>query len=567
MSRKMAHEQPLPAACPAAAQGALADSAAPPAPKNALPPRAPGACAPQSATPADLNAPLLMEAKVGGDRDWDDRVDNVVKNALLSRSLPAPGDIAANSSAVYLARIFTLFCYTIEGQSQWRVLNGNGRLLPFRLRGRRCIGDAYQAKTLVPKTLLESALQVAGDDRVCLANSQTESSVQAESAAAATAANSGDEGVVGTETGKRGRRRGDALTVIDAKTGAYFESIWFPEQQIVTMSLVGDRLALPMSSGAALEPRGGFSGDRVPGRRFTVRQIRETRLSGLVLSCAATHLGGRAMKGIRKLLCAAALVVSVNGAGASAVVDDFEGYALGSFPSPTWSDVGSVQNNGQTLPSARVVSTTNAFGAATQAVAINDQLGSSRGIYAATDVGRFYSLAADIRVDRYSANSQGTTQDWAMQLTFAHSGVGGFDGTPQAGIYASALTQGWRLFLIGEQNLFADIDLGLAAQVGTWYRVSLDADALTGAFHTRIFDVLSNTLLLDNTQTLGGWTPGEAHWDSIAFFGGDLSGTTPDQAVVDNVNIASSGTVPEPATAALGAAALLAMGVLRRSRR
>lgn len=273
------------------------------------------------------------------------------------------------------------------------------------------------------------------------------------------------------------------------------------------------------------------------------------------------------MKKSCKLLGAVALFASVTSAGASAVIDDFQSYALGSFPSPTWSDVGAVFNTGQTLPTARVVTTSNAFGAATQAVAINDQVGSSRGIYAATDVGRFYSLAADIRVDRFSSNAASTTQDWAMQLTFAHSGIGSFDGTPQAGIYASALTQGWRLFLIGEQGLSADIDLGLAATVGTWYRVSLDADALTGAFHAQIFDVLSGGLLLDDTHTLAGWTPGEAHWDSIAFFGGDLSGSPANLAVVDNVNISSSGSAPEPASIVLAAAALLALGSFRRRRR
>ena len=266
------------------------------------------------------------------------------------------------------------------------------------------------------------------------------------------------------------------------------------------------------------------------------------------------------------ILSAAALLFTAAVAGASPISDNFESYALGTFPSPTWSDVGSVFNNGQILPSATVVSTTNAFGNPTQAVAIRDQISSSRGIFAPTSIGRFYSLAADLRVDRYADNSQFTTSDWAMQLLFAHSGVTSFDNAPDAGIYASALTHGWRLFLIGESGLNADIDLGLAANVGTWYRVSLDADALTGTFHTQIFDVLSGIQLLNNTQTLSGWTPAQAHWDSIAFIGGDLSGTTADQAVVDNVNISSSGTIPEPSTMVLVVVAGLTLGWSRRKR-
>ena len=267
----------------------------------------------------------------------------------------------------------------------------------------------------------------------------------------------------------------------------------------------------------------------------------------------------------RWLSWASALVVAVSSAHSAVIVDNFEGYAAGTFPSPTWSDVGSVLNNGQILPTATVVSTTDAFGVATQAVAIRDQVGSSRGIFATTNVGRFYALSADIRVDRYAANSTATTSDWAMQLTFAHAGVSSFDVTPQAGIYASSLTQGWRLFLIGEIGLGADIDLNVAAVLGNWYRVSLDADALTGTFHTRIFDVLNGTQLLDDTQALAGWSPLEANWDSIAFFGGDLTATTANQAVVDNVNISSSGSVPEPSTVALVCAGGLAF--LRRRRK
>ena len=95
---------------------------------------------------------------------------------------------------------------------------------------------------------------------------------------------------------------------------------------------------------------------------------------------------------------------------------------------------------------------------------------------------------------------------------------------------------------------------------------SLDADALTGTFHTRIFDVLSGNSLLDNTQSIVGWTPGQANWDSIAFFGRDLSNTNTvaDQAVVDNINISSAGMVPEPSTYSMLMADLGLLGIMAR---
>lgn len=265
------------------------------------------------------------------------------------------------------------------------------------------------------------------------------------------------------------------------------------------------------------------------------------------------------------LLFTTVVFVASTNASAVAISDTFESYAPGTFPSPTWLDVATVFNSGQIIPSASIVTTTDAQGNPTQAVAIRDQLGSSRGIYAPTAIGRFYALQADIRPDRYTPDSLFPTTDWAMQLTFANSTVSSFNGTPQAGIYASSLTRGWRLFLIGEVSSILDVDLGVAANLDTWYTVSLDADALLGTFRSRIFDTATGNLLVDNTTTATGWTPAEANWNSIAFFGGDLSGTVANQAVVDNVNVTSSGTIPEPSSLAMfGAAGLALIGARRR---
>ena len=81
----------------------------------------------------------------------------------------------------------------------------------------------------------------------------------------------------------------------------------------------------------------------------------------------------------------------------------------------------------------------------------------------------------------------------------------------------------------------------------------------------QLFAVALGTQLLDDTESLAGWTACEAQGDSFAFFGADLSRTTPSQAVVDNIGISSSGRIPEPGTALL--AMVAGLGLLARRRR
>ncbi len=264
------------------------------------------------------------------------------------------------------------------------------------------------------------------------------------------------------------------------------------------------------------------------------------------------------------LLTLTLTLLALGSASATGISDNFESYAVGTFPSPTWLDVGSVfPGPGEPVPSATVVATTNAFGNPTQALAIANAVSYSRGIYAPVAIGSQYSLDADIRVDQYSNAPAFTSSDWAMQLTFAEAGVDNFAFTPQAGIYASSLTGGWRLFLIGGPG--ADIDLGVPANIGTWYNVSLQFDVATATFHSVIVNVLTGAVLVDQYNTIAGLTPAEAQYNSIAFFGGETStgDTVADLAVVDNVNISSS---PEPSSILLLGAglAMLAVPVLRR---
>lgn len=241
---------------------------------------------------------------------------------------------------------------------------------------------------------------------------------------------------------------------------------------------------------------------------------------------------------------------------AGTITDDFQSYPVGSFPAPQWSDVGAVLPEAPVapLPSATVITTTDAFGNTTQALSTVGALAASKGIFAPIPVSLTYSLAADVRVDRYSDHSDSTTSDWAMQLTFAQVGIRNFATTPQAGIYASSLTQGWRLFLISSNGgaASADTDLGGAASVGTWYRLELTLDVNTGAFHSRVSDIAQGQLLVDRTDVIPNWQPQDGQFDSFAFFGGELSpdDTVGNVGIVDNVNIVAV-AVPAPRTVVL----------------
>jgi hypothetical protein len=276
------------------------------------------------------------------------------------------------------------------------------------------------------------------------------------------------------------------------------------------------------------------------------------------------------MSRLRYAACAASVISCVAGAssaGATGIVDNFASYVVGSFPSPPWQDVGAVDPTTPIapLPSGTVIATTDAFGHPIHAFEPASAVASSAGIFQPVPVSSSYSLHADIRVDQYSNAPASTVDDWAMQLTFAQED-GNFAYAPQFGVYASSLTQGWRLYFVGSVSGSADIALGVAAPVGEWFTVGLTLNALTGAYDATIEDTATGTILTNSTGLLPGWTAADDTFDTVAFFKGDLSpgDTIGDTAAVTNINATA---VPEPAGWVIlgtGLVALMLLGLDRR---
>jgi len=263
----------------------------------------------------------------------------------------------------------------------------------------------------------------------------------------------------------------------------------------------------------------------------------------------------------------AVLFMPAAGASATGISDNFESYALGTFPSANWNDVGSFDPAPPIapIPSGTIAATTDAFGNPTKVFATADGLASSGGIYQNVAVSSHYSLRFDTRIDRYSDHPNAPANDWAMQLSFAKLQTN-FAFTPQVGIYASSLTRGWRLFANSPISL--DTSLGVNADIGRWYGIELDFDAVTGVFHSVITDDASGTVLTDRFDSIPGWAPGDGPFDSVAFFHGEVSAgdTISDLAVVDNINVVTV-AVPEPSSlAGIGLGLLAFIGQVFRRR-
>ncbi len=282
------------------------------------------------------------------------------------------------------------------------------------------------------------------------------------------------------------------------------------------------------------------------------------------------------------LRCTLALACCVNLSAAQAsIADNFESYALGNFPSPTWLDAASFQPAPPgfpvvSVPSAHVVSTIDAFGQATQALQLADSLGSARGIYTVDGLSPVKTLQADVRVMRYSDGNPAITtpaQDTPFSLGFFDANPA---GSPFVTLYISSGTRSWHLFYDG---VFAsdpagdDVDLQIDADLERWYTASLSYDFVHRSLLAQVNDTASGQILRLNTISYADNGLSD-HFDGSLIWGLEASATLPGQpgqatraniAQFDNINLTSN-PVPEPASAALVLGALLALQLTRRLR-
>jgi hypothetical protein len=203
--------------------------------------------------------------------------------------------------------------------------------------------------------------------------------------------------------------------------------------------------------------------------------------------------------------------------------DSIGTFTYSSFPTD-WSDVALISPDSTApQPSAVVIETTDAFGNPTQALATFPAVAESQGIYRPIDPGNFYKTQVDVRIDQFSdvdrtvivedPNNPGfllcgcpvgteNFVDWPIQVGFSN-----LDGktdpsiAPAVGLIASGETHTWHL-LAGTINVLADVDLGIEADEGKWYRLETDFDAINGVLHGVVTDIASGTVLADKMAFL-----------------------------------------------------------------
>ena len=244
-------------------------------------------------------------------------------------------------------------------------------------------------------------------------------------------------------------------------------------------------------------------------------------------------------------LLVATSVLNLMGASAGAQPsDDFESYALGTFPAPTWTDPGLIDPTPPNPPdpSAIVIETVDAHGSPTKALSIIEAIADTQGLHRTVEPTSRVRMTSDVRIDQWCDIPTTATDDWAIWFEFGLliPGVDPCCHDENMGVYASSLEKGWRMWWNDSQlGPFIDISLEQPITLGVWYTVQVEYDAVTGWTHTLISDAASGAVLVDRVDLPETWLHGGADFDFVALVDGELGGacTIGHETVLDNVSI------------------------------
>ncbi|MBV6457453.1 MAG: hypothetical protein HONBIEJF_00562 [Fimbriimonadaceae bacterium] len=259
----------------------------------------------------------------------------------------------------------------------------------------------------------------------------------------------------------------------------------------------------------------------------------------------------------------ATLAASAAALSAHAIIDDFETYLAGTFPSANWEDASLIApvNGPPPNPSCVVDKTTDAFGNGTLALHLDSTwVGASSGVWRKESIAAVTELTFDFRIDSFGSGATGDVTDWAFDAMIGKARddihVGAWNSMQ---IYASNMSQDFRGYTIDSGQFEDDLPYGLKLETKKWYHVRATFDKTIGSIRSEVWDIAANALLLDATVQDAGWTLADGDFNAVSFNQGELSALESADAWIDNINV-----VPEPATLAVLGCALAALVRRRR---
>lgn len=246
--------------------------------------------------------------------------------------------------------------------------------------------------------------------------------------------------------------------------------------------------------------------------------------------------------------CAIVTVLVFAGSVRADIFDGFESYSVGGQPGGIWEDASAyITNPTSNDPTMSVISTTDAFGNATQAVQISaDNIGTSGGIMGRVGHHSIQRFETDLRLDQAG---NGSSPNWISAAGFVQvTDQSDFNWMPQAFVYANGNSNRFRLYVRnadGQSGASRDFGLGTESwSYNTWYRVVLEVDTTTGVFSTLITDIESGQIISDVSRTYAGWNEDFGQYDVISINDGEYGsnpGTVGNSATIDNL-----GYIPSP---------------------